>query len=112
MSDKVILGIRGMTCAACVRRVEEGLRQMPGVQSVTVNFATEKAHVEYDPGRVSVADLRKKVRDIGYEAFADDASASGAAQPRPAWLPRHQRHDSRPLDGRRLHLPGSHAGRG
>ncbi len=77
MSNKVILGIRGMTCAACVRRVEEGLRQMPGVQSVTVNFATEKAHVEYDPGRVSVADLQKKVRDIGYEAFADAASAGG-----------------------------------
>jgi Cu+-exporting ATPase len=77
MSDKVILGIRGMTCAACVRRVEEGLRQMPGVQSVTVNFATETAHVEYDPGLISVADLQKKVRDIGYEAFADDASAGG-----------------------------------
>lgn len=75
MPDKVILGIRGMTCAACVRRVEEGLRQMPGVQSVTVNFATEKAHVEYDPGLISVTDLQKKVRDIGYEAFADDASA-------------------------------------
>jgi len=77
MSDKVILGIRGMTCAACVRRVEEGLRRTPGVQSATVNFATEKAHVEYDSGRVSVADLQKKVRDIGYEAFADDASAGG-----------------------------------
>lgn len=75
MSDKVILGIRGMTCAACVRRVEEGLRQLPGVQSVTVNFATEKAHVGYDPGRVSVVDLQKKVRDLGYDAFADDASA-------------------------------------
>jgi len=77
MSDKVILGIRGMTCAACVRRVEEGLRQMPGVLSAAVNFATEKAHVEYDSGRVSVADLQKKVREIGYEAFADDAGAGG-----------------------------------
>ncbi len=75
--DRAILSIRGITCAACVRRVEEGLRRMPGVRSVSVNFATEKAHVEYDPGQINVTDLQKKVRDIGYEAFADETGTGG-----------------------------------
>jgi len=43
LSDKVTLHIRTMTCAACVRRIKEGLSQKPGVLRATVNFATEKA---------------------------------------------------------------------
>ena len=73
MSDKVQLNISGMTCATCVRRVEEGLRETPGVISATVNFATEKAHVEYDKNITDVDALQNKVRDLGYEAFVDPA---------------------------------------
>ena len=66
MSDKVQLNISGMTCATCVRRVEEGLRETPGVISTTVNFATEKAQVEYDKNITDVDALQNKVRDLGY----------------------------------------------
>jgi copper ion binding protein len=65
-----------MTCAACVRRVEEGLRAMPGVRAAAVNFATEKAQVEYDGTQTDIPALQNKVRDLGYESFAD-ASAAG-----------------------------------
>ncbi|MDX9816727.1 MAG: heavy metal-associated domain-containing protein, partial [Smithellaceae bacterium] len=58
--NKVRFDIHGMTCAACVRRVEEGLRQMPGVQSVAVNFATEKAMVGYDNSITSIEALQSK----------------------------------------------------
>ena len=75
MSDKVRFDIRGMTCATCVRRVEEGLRQVPGVISATVNFATEKALVEYDHSRTDVEVLQKTVGELGYEAFVDDKAA-------------------------------------
>jgi Cu+-exporting ATPase len=40
--------IQGMSCAACVRRVEKGLSTLEGVNSASVNFATERASVEYD----------------------------------------------------------------
>jgi len=40
--------IQGMTCAACVRRVEQGIKELPGVLRAEVNFATERATVEYD----------------------------------------------------------------
>lgn len=71
MAEKITLDIHGMTCAACVRRVEEGLRGTPGVLNVAVNFATEKALVEYDADRVDITKLQDKVRDLGYEAFAE-----------------------------------------
>ncbi|MRR17697.1 MAG: copper-translocating P-type ATPase [Deltaproteobacteria bacterium] len=73
LSDKVQLTIQGMTCATCVRRVEEGLRDTPGVLAASVNFATEKAQVEYDKNKTDVAALENKVRDLGYEAFVDTA---------------------------------------
>ncbi|MCX7992733.1 MAG: cation transporter, partial [Fimbriimonadales bacterium] len=40
------LKVKGMTCAACVRRVEKVLQRTPGVQHATVNLATETAEIE------------------------------------------------------------------
>ena len=62
-----------MTCADCVRRIEEGLNRTPGVYAATVNFASEKAHIEFEPAEVDVEALQNKVRDLGYEAFVEDA---------------------------------------
>jgi P-type Cu+ transporter len=75
-ADKVQLDIRGMTCAACVRRIEDGLRQSAGVLAATVNFATEKAIVEFDGSVVDANALRDRVRDLGYEAFVDSTGSS------------------------------------
>jgi Cu+-exporting ATPase len=75
LADKVRFNIQGMTCATCVKRLEEGLHEMPGVISATVNFATEKALIEYDASLTSTGTLQAAVRDIGYEAFVDDSDA-------------------------------------
>jgi len=64
----VDLRITGMTCAACANRIEKGLNRMPGVVKANVNFATETAHVEYSPADVSVADMIKKIEQLGYKA--------------------------------------------
>ena len=45
-SQSIELQIGGMTCASCAGRVERALNKVPGVQSVSVNLATERAHVE------------------------------------------------------------------
>ncbi len=63
---RVELAIGGMTCASCAARVEKKLNRMPGV-SATVNFATEKARVEYGDD-VSVDDLIATVEKTGYTA--------------------------------------------
>jgi Cu+-exporting ATPase len=73
---KISLGIGGMTCAACAARVEDRLRSMPGVATATVNLATEKAVVEYDPSATTPAELIDEVESLGYEAYNEaDASA-------------------------------------
>jgi Cu+-exporting ATPase len=65
--SKIILPIKGMTCAACVKRVQDGLASLEGVLSASVNIATEKATVEYIPLQVGMREFKKAVRDIGYD---------------------------------------------
>lgn len=72
----VTLGVQGMTCAACVRRVERGLAKVPGVSEATVNLSLERASVLFDPEQVSVDDLAAKVRDLGYDVIADKVTVS------------------------------------
>lgn len=67
MSKTVELGIGGMTCASCVRRVERGLQKVEGVEAVSVNLATERATVTYDPQLTAPKALLEQVKTIGYE---------------------------------------------
>jgi len=69
-TKKSIFPVGGMTCASCVARVEEALSSVPGVISANVNLASEKATVEHT-GETSVADLRRAVKDAGYELGAE-----------------------------------------
>jgi Cu+-exporting ATPase len=63
------LGVQGMTCAACVGRVERALRKVEGVLDANVNLATERAVVRHAPGAVSVAQLKAAVRAAGYDVL-------------------------------------------
>jgi len=58
--------ITGMTCASCVRRVEKALTKVTGVSEATVNLATERTTVSYDPTRVTLDDLSSAVVKAGY----------------------------------------------
>ena len=63
-----------MTCASCVSRVEKVLKKVPGVETASVNLATESARIMYAPGEQMEALLRRAVRDAGYEPRAADAA--------------------------------------
>jgi Cu+-exporting ATPase len=65
--EKVTLPIYGMSCASCVKKVEDALNGLEGVVRASVNFATEQATVQYIPGAVSLADFREAIKDAGYE---------------------------------------------
>ena len=60
------LPITGMTCASCVRNVERAISKQPGVLSVNVNLATERASVTYLPGSVRRPDIIHAVDAAGY----------------------------------------------
>jgi len=64
--QQVTIPVEGMTCASCVRRVEKALTKVPGVLSASVNLASERATVQFLPGQVAIADLRRAVEDAGY----------------------------------------------
>ncbi|MFC1901138.1 heavy metal translocating P-type ATPase, partial [Chloroflexota bacterium] len=69
-TKKSVFPVGGMTCAACVNRVEEALQSVPGVVSANVNLASEKATVEYTED-TSYTELRRAVEDAGYELGAE-----------------------------------------
>jgi P-type Cu+ transporter len=70
---KKTIQIQGMSCAACVRRVEQGLNALEGVSSASVNFATERASVDFDPDAVTPDALKAKIKELGYEVVETQA---------------------------------------
>lgn len=64
--ERTELPITGMTCANCVATVERTLGRVDGVSAASVNFATERATVAFDPERTSVDALARAVEDAGY----------------------------------------------
>ena len=75
-TNQADLSISGMTCAACVARVERALKKVEGVESAVVNLATERASVAFDADAVSMARLKRAVRDAGYAVVEASAGQS------------------------------------
>ena len=66
--SEVNIPISGMSCASCAANIEKGLSKLPGVLKANVNFATEKATVEFDPDITTEATFIDTVKELGYEA--------------------------------------------
>jgi P-type Cu+ transporter len=78
--ERLELPIEGMTCSSCANRVEKSLNKLEGVEA-TVNFATERATVSFDPERVEPEQLLGAVEKVGYSAaLPAPAADEGAAQ--------------------------------
>ncbi len=58
----------GMHCASCAKSIERVVKKLPGVTSAQVNYATERAKVEYDPHQCSPDTIGQRVADLGYTA--------------------------------------------
>ncbi|MFV1977568.1 MAG: heavy metal translocating P-type ATPase, partial [Candidatus Heimdallarchaeota archaeon] len=70
LSSAVItdLDISGMTCASCVRTIENSVQKIEGVSKVTVNLTTDKAHVEFDSDVTSLRSIVGAIDKVGYSA--------------------------------------------
>ncbi|HEX4744159.1 MAG TPA: heavy metal translocating P-type ATPase [Candidatus Limnocylindria bacterium] len=66
-AGELTLPVEGMTCASCVRRIEKALAKVEGVETASVNLATEKAHVVFDPAKAGLDQLRAAVEKAGYK---------------------------------------------
>jgi len=67
---KVIVPVKGMTCASCAVNIEKGLAGIDGVKTANVNLAAEKVVIEYDPAQVSLSKIIKTIIELGYKVPA------------------------------------------
>lgn len=66
------LNIQGMTCASCVAHVEKGIKKTLGIDMASVNLATERATISYDPKETDIDKIIQSVSNAGYSANIPD----------------------------------------
>jgi Cu+-exporting ATPase len=71
-----------MTCASCVNRIERFLNKADGVTTATVNLATERATVHFDPARIDRTGIVKTIEAAGYEVAPEPVQAAEADETR------------------------------
>lgn len=69
------LAVRGMRCAGCMSKVENGVRQLPGVTQARVNLSSAKLHVSWQEGATTAEQIVARVNALGFEAFPHDPAA-------------------------------------
>ncbi|MGN8200345.1 heavy metal translocating P-type ATPase [Salinisphaera sp. RV14] len=80
VAEEIEFGVDGMTCGACVARVEKKLARLDGVLEATVNLTTERARVRYLPGQVDPPAMFACVEKAGYTPVALDDQDAGDAE--------------------------------
>ncbi len=71
MIQKVSIKISGMSCAACALRIEKGLARLSGIKTANVNFAIERAAVEFDDELANIQKIEEVVEKLGYSVIKE-----------------------------------------
>jgi len=74
---KTTILVGGMSCAACVRRVENAISAVPGVENASVNLATSRATIDYSPPLVDPSAISKAIEQAGYEYLGVSGEEAG-----------------------------------
>ncbi len=69
---RVTFGLLDMTCATCAETIQETLLSLEGVYEATVNLASERAVVDYDPSMLDMDSMAKAVREAGYDVVINE----------------------------------------
>ncbi|HEY5465945.1 MAG TPA: heavy metal translocating P-type ATPase, partial [Clostridia bacterium] len=73
---EITIPIGGMTCAACAQRIEKAVGKLAGVTSSSVNLATEKATITYDPSVVRISQIKALIAKLGYTPLESQSSST------------------------------------
>ena len=73
------LNVSGMTCASCVRRVENAIQKVEGVSSANVNLASEKASIEFDGSDEALDSIKKAIDRAGYSVISEGNGGQAAS---------------------------------
>ena len=71
--ETCIIGVSGMHCASCANTIEKKLSKQPGVINARVNFANEKAIVEYDSSKINEKSIADAINKTGYKAIPKES---------------------------------------
>ncbi len=70
--EKITVPVLEISCAVCANNVENEVRSIPGVDSATVNFATNTLTVSFDPKKISLLQIKSAVQAIGYDLVIEE----------------------------------------
>lgn len=70
--EKTTIAVKGMHCASCAGNIERALGKVDGVQKATVNFANEKAFVEFDSKKTNNDEFKKAIIKAGYGVYEEE----------------------------------------
>ncbi len=77
MNEPQIFKVRGMHCASCSSMIEKTFKKIDGVESVEVNYGTEKAKISFDSSKISPQALSKHIEPLGYSLMLPTAEEMG-----------------------------------
>ena len=77
-SGEASLILDRVRCSACLWLIERQVGRLPGVARLEVNYATQRAHVAWDPAQADLADVIRTIRAVGYDAYPYDAQRQEA----------------------------------
>lgn len=74
--EKISLKVAGITDSSDSERIENSLKQMEGIKSISVNYGSSQINIEYNSALLSPSDIRKRITDFGYEVLSQAAGSS------------------------------------
>jgi P-type Cu+ transporter len=69
--EKTTLKIQGMDCASCSAIIEHDLKKTKGIISASINLASEKLYLEFNPAEIQIDTIKKNIKALGYKALDD-----------------------------------------
>jgi Cu+-exporting ATPase len=70
-TKKAIIPVKGMTCVNCAAAIQKDISKLAGVMSANVNYANEKAVIEFDPAAIGLDEFVSSIKDSGYQAVTE-----------------------------------------
>ena len=71
LKEKIVL-IEGMYCNGCTKTISDAIKTCNGVKTVSINYDTKEAKIQYNPELCSLKDIKKKITEAGYTPKAKD----------------------------------------
>ncbi len=65
--EKIVLGVSGMTCQGCVKKLTGLLKAIPGVEQVDVSLEAGQADIVFDPGKVAAPAFKEVIEGAGFD---------------------------------------------